>query len=452
LNFDAFLTAVHPEDRDFVRLAVDAVLTEKMEYRVEHRVLRQDGSVYRLASRGRAHFDEAGNPIKLIGVSLDITEQLAARDEAKRHEARFQALFQRAAVGIAILDENGRALESNRILQELLGYTAEEMRQMTFAQITHPDDVGTDLALFWEIVGGVRESYELEKRYIRKDGETIWARLTASRLTDPEGQATLAVAIVEDVTRRRLAESDAERLRQEISHFARVTMMGELTAAIAHELNQPLSAILSNSQAALRFLSQENPDLSMVKEILDDIVSDDRRASEVIVRLRALLSKGRTAHVPLDINDIIQEVAGIIRVDTRMKDCRFRLTLAPGLPKVLGDRVQVQQVLLNLIINALDAMKTTQTQDRQINVTSALHSAREIIVSVRDRGSGIPEEKLQEIFEPFYTGKAEGMGMGLSICRSIVQSHGGRIMAKNNLARGATVEFTLPIMDGSEVE
>jgi signal transduction histidine kinase len=246
---------------------------------------------------------------------------------------------------------------------------------------------------------------------------------------------------------RRRSEMEGQRLRQDLAHVGRVSTMGELTASLAHELNQPLTAILSNAQAALRLLASDKADLADIRDILGDIVEDDKRAAEVIHRLRGFLKKSNLELSPLDIGELVSQVARLVSSDAIIRNVSIRLELTPGLPPVCGDRVQLQQVILNLLMNGLDAMRESSEGERTLVVrTLGADHAASVVVAVEDSGMGIDEADLEHVFHAFYTTKPEGLGMGLAIARSIVEAHGGRLEARNNPGRGATFSFTLPAM------
>jgi signal transduction histidine kinase len=240
------------------------------------------------------------------------------------------------------------------------------------------------------------------------------------------------------------AQRETARLRQQLAHIGRVSAVGELTASLAHELNQPLTAILNNADVALQHLDIAPLNLAALREILADIVTDDKRAAEVIHRLRALVSKGDLAHVPLDINDVVAEVAQVVRSDVALRRVPMTVDLAPGLPGIRGDRIQLQQVVLNLVLNGLDAMADPPDRERALAVRTARAGDRAIRVAVEDSGVGIDADDVERMFEPLYTTKRDGLGMGLAIARTIVHAHGGDLSASNNPAGGATFAFTVP--------
>jgi signal transduction histidine kinase/ABC-type uncharacterized transport system substrate-binding protein len=247
-----------------------------------------------------------------------------------------------------------------------------------------------------------------------------------------------------NVLSRRRGDAEVRRLREELAHVGRVSTIGELTASLAHELGQPLTAILSNAEAAQRLLESDTADLEEVQAILRDIVEDDQRACDVISRLRSLLKRGPVERVALDLNEVTREVARLVRGDAVARGVSIRLDLAPGLPAVQGDRVELQQVLLNLILNGLDAMRQTSAEERMLVLETVPDGAGGVRVSVRDTGSGIDLDNLDRVFEAFHTTKPEGLGMGLAIARSIVEAHGGRLQAENNPKHGAVFTFALP--------
>ena len=245
---------------------------------------------------------------------------------------------------------------------------------------------------------------------------------------------------------RRAAEGEMQRHRAELAHVTRLSTMGELAASLAHELNQPLTAILSNAQAARRLLAASPPNLAEVGAILHDVIQDDKRASDVIQRLRALVRKDNATFAALDIGEVLRDVVRIVHSDGILRDSRVALDVVTGLPPVRGDRIQLQQVALNLCLNAFDAMKDCPAGRRQVVVRVDRDSPRFVRVDVRDRGVGLREDPVK-IFQPFYTTKPAGLGMGLSISRSIVENHGGQLRAENNPDEGATFWFTVPIAE-----
>ncbi len=278
-------------------------------------------------------------------------------------------------------------------------------------------------------------------------GGLVFSAVGAERAGSDEliQQLHLLGEVFANALSRKQTELEAQRLRQDLTHIGRVSALGELTASLAHELRQPLTAILYNAQAAQRLLAADVVNLDKVREILTDIIADDKRAADVIQRLRALLSKGDPEFVSLDLNEIVGEVSWLMRSDAIVRNVPLSLELAADLPRVSGDRVQLQQVVLNLVLNGLEAMREPHAGERTLVVRTARDGAAAVRVEVQDSGPGIDAKALDHMFEPLYTTKAEGLGMGLAIVRTIVDAHGGGLGASNNAQGGATVHFTLPV-------
>jgi signal transduction histidine kinase len=278
-------------------------------------------------------------------------------------------------------------------------------------------------------------------------GGLVFGAVGAERAESKEliRQLQLIGEVFANALSRKQGELEAQRLRQDLAHIGRVSAMGELTASLAHELSQPLTAILNNAEAVQCLLAGDAVNLELVREALDDIVADDKRAGDVIRRLRVLLKKGDLEFAWLDANEMVSEVAWLVRSDAVGRNVGMRLDLAPDLPDVRGDRVQLQQVVLNLVLNGFDAMREPGAGDRTLVIRTASDSAAAVGISIQDSGSGFDETDNDRMFQPLYTTKAEGLGMGLAIARTIVGAHGGRLWAANNVDQGATFHFTLPV-------
>ena len=262
---------------------------------------------------------------------------------------------------------------------------------------------------------------------------------------DDTGKPAKLFGISIDITDRKQAELEAKQRRDELSHLSRVALMGEMSASLAHELNQPLSGIISNASAGQRFIDRGDVDLTEIREILADISADGHRASEVLRGIRNMVKKGQIQRRRINLNDVITKVVHMVGTDALLRSCEVRMSLEPDLPTVEADTVQVQQVLLNLIVNSFDAMRDIPTARRKVEISTRSKEKDVVETSVRDYGIGIAPEASQRLFEQFYTTKQEGLGMGLAIVRSIVESHDGTISAENADGGGARFSFTLPI-------
>jgi PAS domain S-box-containing protein len=289
---------------------------------------------------------------------------------------------------------------------------------------------------------------EIQFRIRRRDGEIRWIEHVCQPVVESQGKILGFRASNRDITKRKQLEMDAQQHREELAHLVRVATMGELSAALAHELNQPLTAILSNAQAAQRFLAGDRPDLDEAQDILADIVAEDKRAGAIIQRLRLLMKKEKVKFEFLNINEIIREATNLIYSDIVIMNVSISMDLNEVLPPVKVDRIQLQQVILNFILNASEAMKDRDPESRQLEIITRKDKSDTIIVSVRDSGRGIEKEDVEKIFEPFYTTKSGGLGMGLPINKRIIEAHDGRLWAENNPDGGMTFSFTLPIGNG----
>lgn len=291
--------------------------------------------------------------------------------------------------------------------------------------------------------------YEGELRVPLPEGQTRWIAARGQIDRDPAGKPLLVLGVMLDISARRHSELELQRLRAQITHTDRVSMMGQLASALAHELNQPLGAILRNAEAAELFLQHESPDLDELRAILADIRKDDQRASAVIERLRMLLKRRSIEVRALAVGEVLGDVAALMRADAAARRVRLEIEAAPTLPKVLGDRVHLGQVLLNLVRNAMDAVEDAPVGQRRVVVGAVRDGGRTVEMAVSDSGHGIAPERLALLFEPFFTTKPDGLGIGLSISRTIIEAHGGRIWAENNPQAGATVRFTLLVADNT---
>jgi two-component system sensor kinase FixL len=294
-------------------------------------------------------------------------------------------------------------------------------------------------------MNSLQEHFIPEERITDARGNVRWLQTMKRAIIDTDGSANQVLGASTDITQRKETELELRRQRAELAHVARISIMGELAASLAHELNQPLTAILSNAQAALRFMHAKPPDLEEVREILKEIVEDNNRASEVIRRMRAMVKKGEIELLAVDVESVIDEVMTLIHSDAVLHNVQLSFKRGSELPRARGDRVQLQQVILNLLLNAFDAVRDCTAHDRQVIVCAQREGADMLKVTVRDRGIGLTEDTLDKIFQPFYTTRRDGLGMGLAICRSIIEAHGGRLWAENNADRGATFCFTVPV-------
>ena len=313
-------------------------------------------------------------------------------------------------------------------------------------QRIHPDDRERVNVEIEEALRQKRD-FALEFRIVLPDGTVKYIESIGHPLFSADGELVEMVATHVDVTERKRAQEEHERLRQlesDLAHMNRLSIMGELTASLAHEILHPIATARNNARAAMRFLDVSSPNMAEVREALACIVRDADRGKDIVDRIRAHIKKAPPRHYRFDINEAIEEVIEMVRAPIEKNKVSVRTRLAAGLTSVWGDRVQLQQVILNLILNAIEAMGSVEERGRMLSIRTEQRGATGILVAVHDSGPGVAPEHLQRVFEPFYTTKNSGLGMGLSICRSIIDAHGGRLWADADQPRGTVLQFTLP--------
>jgi two-component system, LuxR family, sensor kinase FixL len=382
--------------------------------------------------------------VVVAGFALERGGRRRAESERLAAEQHMRMAASAAGVGLWMRDLARDTSWSNDQCRMILGMGPGEVTDLgKRLEVVHPEDRTRVAAAIDDAIkrGG---DYSVRHRIVLPSGDVRWIVSHGSVRLGRDGKAATVWGVTADVTAPVRAELDAEVNRNELAHLSRVAMLGQLSGSIAHELNQPLTAILSNAQAALRFTSAPTVDLEGVREILRDIVADDQRAGEVIWRLRALFERGEAKSEPLVTGTLVRDVVRMLRSDLISRNVNVTLDLDPTLPAIHGDAVQLQQVLLNLIFNACEAMANSERSARALLIRTELSAPAQVAVSVVDGGPGIAPERLQKIFEPFVSSKPLGIGLGLVISRSIVAAHGGRLWCANNEVRGATFTFTIP--------
>src|SRR5882724_2599571 len=438
LDHAALQARVHPKDRELRDSAVKAAIETQREYEIEYRVLLPDGTVRWMGGRGRCVPRQDGKGVRVIGVSIDITPQKQTQD-------LFRLATEASPSGIILVNDQGRIVLVNTHVEQLFGYQREEL-------IGKPVDV-----LVPERFGGQHPAHRAqflsaptaramgagrELFAQRKDGSEFPVEIGLNPIQTPQG--ILVLAAVVDISARKLAETEALQHREELGHLSRVAVMGEMAASLAHELNQPLAGIISNASAGQRFIDRGDVDLREMRELLADIVADGRRAGDVIRGIQSMVKKGVTARQRVNLNDLVTNVVRMVKPNAMLHSCDLETLFDPNLPALEADPVQLQQVLINLVVNAFDAMRNTPLSRRKVVIVTKRNGDGTILTSVRDYGVGISEEIRDRLFDHFFTTKAEGLGMGLGIVRSIVESHGGTVAAENVEGGGARFYFVLP--------
>jgi PAS domain S-box-containing protein len=375
----------------------------------------------------------------------NLEEQVHMRTEELRFsEDRWKRIFDNSAVGISVVDLKGRFVMANSAYQRMVGFTEDELREKTYLDVILPDFQPLNIALMTELLDGRREQFNIEKQCRRKDGRLIWVRNNVSFLPGADGAPRNIMSIVEDISERKAAEESLQHTQARLSHAAEVATAAELSASIAHELNQPLSGIITNANTCLRMLDAEPPNVHGALETARRTIRDGNRASEVIRRLRALFSKSTLAIENVDLNEATREVIALSSSRLKKDQVVLRAELANGLPQVTGNRVQLQQVILNLLQNASDAMSAVDDRPRQLVVRTERDEDDGVRLSVQDTGVGFDPAAATQLFDAFYTTKNDGMGVGLSVSRSIIEGHRGHLWATPNDGPGATFSFYIP--------
>jgi C4-dicarboxylate-specific signal transduction histidine kinase len=402
--------------------AIDRAIAEKSEYEVEFRILLPDGSVRHIHTVGHPVLNASGDLVQFVGSSTDITE----RKRAEQATCLLAAIVESSHDAIVSKSLNGVITSWNKGAERLFGYAAEEA-------------VGQNITL---IIPPERRD---EERTIV--GSLLDVSLTISPMKDASGRVVGASKLARDITERKRAEEALRQAQTDLAHASRLTTMGEFTASLAHEVNQPIAAALTSANSCLRWLEGEVPNLDKARAAAMRIVNDGTRAAEIISRIRMLFKKGTPQRELVDVNEVVREMIVLLEDEASRHSISVRTELAEDLPHVIGDRVQLQQMLMNLIVNGVDAMHDVD-RPRELIVKSQPAENNELLMSVSDTGVGLPRHQADQIFNAFFTTKTHGTGMGLRISRSIIESHGGRLWAADNSPRGATFCFTLPTKAG----
>jgi two-component system sensor kinase FixL len=438
VTFEEMISRVHVDDRDRLQQQLNDAIETGKDYNFEYRAVLPDGSIRWMEQRGRCVSGADGKTIALRGVSMEVSER-------KQAEEQFRLATEASPSGIVMVNDQGSILLVNAHIEELFGYHRDELIGNP-VEILVPERFAAqhvaDRAKFHaapeaRVFGGERGLFAR-----RKDGTEFPVEIGLNPIQTPQG--ALVLASVVDISTRKAAEAEALQHREELGHLSRVAVMGEMAASLAHELNQPLSGIISNASAGQRFIDRGNVDLRELRELLADIVADGRRAGDVIGGIRSMIRKEAPGRQRVYLNDLVTNVVRMIKSDAMLHSCQLETVLGPNLPALEADPVQLQQVLINLVVNAFDAMRNTPLSGRKVVIVTKRNGDGTILTSVRDYGVGIPEEIRARLFDHFFTTKAEGLGMGLGIVRSIVESHGGTVAAENVEGGGARFYFVLP--------
>jgi PAS domain S-box-containing protein len=561
----ALLGSVYPADSENPK----EVAIRMGHWEGEVSQVRRDGTSIVMASRWALQRDETGGPSAILQINRDITSQKRAAEALRESEARWRAVFESSATGIALVDRDGIFAAANPAYQKMLDHTLDELLGRLSTDVTYPEDREATRRAISELLAGERTYVEMEKRYMRKGGVCMWARVRVSPIHGEDGVPHFLLTIAEDITERKHADEEMRKLaalvenstdfigiasnddkalflnatgrrlvglsdheplevlpilefiakedrarfenetlpsvlrdgwwqgetifrnfhtgesipmwqhiffiteqgsgkrlamatvsrdlterkraeqnnqeaQTELAHMARLSTMGELAASIAHEVNQPLAAVVANANACVRWMGAAPPNLEEARAALNRIVREGNRAAGVIGGIRSMLKKSAPQMRVLDMNDLVSEVLMLTNHELRRNSVTLRTELASDIPPVRGDSVQLRQAILNLIMNAIEATGAAAEGSRDLLVSSHRQQPDSIVVAVRDSGVGIDPANLDRIFQPFFTTKSSGMGMGLAITKSAIEAHGGRLWATPNFGPGVTFQFSVP--------
>ena len=440
------LQRIHPEDRLAVQRITGRAAREGRDYDHEYRLLMDDGSIKYVRAVARATRDSAGC-VEFVGSVTDITATKKAERRLRDSEQRFRDYAETASdwfweTGpdhrVTLVSEHS---DTATIPAGLIGLTRWDIA---------PDaDLEPEK---WRQHRAALDAHvpfrDLVYRSKDRNGHPIYVRTSGKPFFDADGNFLGYRGVCTDVTAAIRADQAEDALRKaqaELAHVTRVTTLGELTASIAHEINQPLAAVIANADACLAWLQRNPPDLKAARRSVEWIIEDGKRASDVIRHVRALAKRSDIEMAPLDANAVVREAVALVQREMANHTVSVRMELSSALPNIFGDRIQLQQVLINLIKNGIEAMESVNDRSRELAIRSAASGDGTMQVSVSDCGVGISEQAIDRLFMPFFTTKSSGMGMGLSICRSIIEAHGGRLAAAPNQGHGATFQITLPV-------
>jgi PAS domain S-box-containing protein len=440
----AWPRAFHRDDRKGMVEKWSAIRESGRRGGFEARLRRFDGEYRWFWFEGEPLRDDAGNIVKWYGSSTDIEDRRRAEEELRRSESKLVEAQRVSQTGSFFSNASNGEFAGSEEFFRILGY--DQPHSMTFDMIlqrVHPEDRAL-VKQAHERILRYGQDLDYEHRFLMPDGSVKFVHVVTHASRNHAGQLEHVGALV-DITAAKQAQAKLQKAQSELAHVTRVTMLGEMTASISHEVNQPLAAVVNAASACLRWLDGATPNLDEARRAAQWIIRDGNRAAEVIRRIRALAKNVEPQKEPLDVNSIICEVAELVQRELATRHVGWRLELAAELPIVLCDRVQLQQVIINLIMNGVEAMQPIVDRPHELAIRSCRDDAQRVVVDVVDTGVGISADSADKMFNAFFTTKSSGMGMGLSICRSIIEAHGGRLSAANNAGPGARFQFTLPL-------
>src|SRR5712671_153579 len=447
---ELILQRIHPEDAAQVKQTIELAARAGKDFEHEYRLVMPNGSVKYVHVVARAVSDESGS-FEFVGAVMDVTERKRVEEKLRQSEAYLQESQRLGHMGSWAYNVSSGALFASPELFRIFGRNPDQEKptMRMFRDSVHPDDRDYVEEMLNKAVRE-KTDFGFDHRIVLPGGSIKHVYSMAHRAFDDSDTLVEYVGTVMDVTDRRQAEEALRQAQEDLARVNRINMMGELTASLAHEVNQPIAAAVTNANTTLRWLTRDHPDLEEARASVLRIVKDGTRAAEIIKRMRLLFKKGPQQRESVDINDVVREMIVLLRGEATRYSITFRTELAPELPRFMADRVQLQQVLMNLMLNGIEAMKDVDG-NRALTIKSQQAEDDHVLISVSDTGAGLPAQFADQIFNAFFTTKDQGTGMGLSISRSIVEAHGGRLWADNNSPRGASFYVNLPTKAGVHV-
>jgi len=443
-RFETFLQRIHPDDQAKIREISAAAGRDKIDYETDYRIVHPGGEVRDIHVVAHPVFNPSGDLVEYVGTVMDVTERKRTEEKLRQSEAYLAEAQKLTHTGSWVWQvAERRALHLSDEWYRVYGFDPKEGMSAWHIRLEriHPDDrAGRQQAIDRAI--NEKSDYEIEYRILLPGGAVRHVHSVGHPVLDSSGNLVQFVGSSTDITERRQAEEDLRQAQADLARISRITTMGELTASLAHEVNQPIAAAVTDANTCLRWLNRDHPDLEEAREAASRVVKDATRAAEIISRTRLLFKKVNPQWESVDLNEIIREMVTLLSGEAVRYSISIRTELAAGLPQVMGDRVQLQQVLMNLIINSIEAMRDVDGT-RELTIQSQRGVDGQVLISVNDTGVGLPPQQADQIFNAFFTTKGHGTGMGLRISRTIVESHGGRLWSADNPPRGASFQFTL---------
>jgi PAS domain S-box-containing protein len=450
-RFETFLQRVHVDDRARISEVSAAAGREKVDYETDYRIVYPGGEIRDIHVLAHPVFNSSGDLVEYVGTVMDVTERKRAEGKLRQSEAYLAEAQKLTHTGSWVWEIAGKcALHLSEEWYRIYGFDPQEgmLAWNKRLERIHPDDRATRQKAIDRAISE-KSDYDIEYRILLPAGSVRHLHSVGHPVLDSSGNLVQFVGSSTDITDRRQAEEALRRTQSDLGRVTRVTTMGELTASLAHEVNQPIAAAVTDANTCLRWLTRDQPDVEEARQAASRVVKDATRAAEIISRVRSLFKKGPQERELVDLNEVIRGMTGLLRSEATRYSISVRTELSEDLPLIMGDGVQLQQVLMNLMINSVEAMKNVDGP-RQLVVKSQRAEDEQLKVSVSDTGVGLPPQRPDQIFNAFFTTKPDGTGMGLRISQSIIESHGGRLWAAPNPPRGANFYFTLPTKEEAD--